>query len=144
MDSINLGKRINKEKLEKILIESAQDIGIKAKISNHYRTEYKLGSVKKERVLKISTHYVSESPISFIQGQSIPLVKIEISDTGKGIPKNQLDFLFTPFFSTKAKGTGLGLMMTQRIIKEHHGSIKVKSEEKKGTTFHIYLKLVPN
>ncbi|HHT9129720.1 MAG TPA: PAS domain S-box protein [Candidatus Brocadiaceae bacterium] len=66
-------------------------------------------------------------------------VEIVISDTGAGIPSNELDRIFEPFYTTKPEGTGLGLSMTQRIIDDHGGTIDVKSKEGKGTTFYIKL-----
>ena len=66
---------------------------------------------------------------------------VKIKDTGPGIKAEHLKSLFTPFFTTKKQGTGLGLMMTQRIIKEHDGLLRVKTEVRKGTTFQVYLKL---
>lgn len=69
-------------------------------------------------------------------------VHIDISDTGKGIPKHQVAKVFTPGFTTKKRGWGLGLSLAKRIItKYHHGSIFVKSSEiGKGTTFRIILR----
>ncbi|MBI5399524.1 HAMP domain-containing protein [Candidatus Saganbacteria bacterium] len=69
----------------------------------------------------------------------IPAVFIEISDTGEGISEEHLKSLFDPFFTTKMTGTGMGLPITLRIIEEHHGSIKVKSQVGKGTTFIVTL-----
>ncbi len=68
-------------------------------------------------------------------------VKISISDTGKGIPEEDLPHIFEPFFTTKGKdkGTGLGLAMVYGIVKEHEGHITVRSIPNKGTTFDIYL-----
>jgi signal transduction histidine kinase len=56
-------------------------------------------------------------------------VKVTITDNGPGIPKDDLDKIFDPFFTTKeiGKGTGLGLDVVARIVKQHHGSIKVTS-----------------
>ena len=69
-------------------------------------------------------------------------VIIDISDSGKGIPKNKFDTIFEPGYSTKRRGWGLGLSLTKRIVEEYHnGKIFVKrSEIDKGTTFRI---LVP-
>lgn len=68
-------------------------------------------------------------------------VKIEISDTGNGIPKENQSKVFTPFFTTKniGKGTGLGLAISYGIVKMHKGNITFTSEVKKGTTFVIVL-----
>ncbi len=70
-------------------------------------------------------------------------VRISIEDKGKGIPKELLERIFDPYFSTKEmatqKGMGLGLSMSHSIIKKHGGHICVKSEVGVGTTFHIYL-----
>jgi signal transduction histidine kinase len=66
-------------------------------------------------------------------------VEIEISDTGAGIPKENLSKIFDPFFTTKAvgKGTGLGLNVSYNIIKKHKGTLDVNSTVGKGTTFMI-------
>jgi len=68
-------------------------------------------------------------------------LEINISDTGSGIPKDNLDKIFSPFFTTKSfdKGTGLGLSIVYGIIKMHHGQISVQSQVGKGTTFVITL-----
>lgn len=69
-------------------------------------------------------------------------VKINITDTGSGIPKNQFNTIFEPGFTTKKRGWGLGLSLTKRIVKEYHkGSIKVlHSEIGKGTTMQINIR----
>ncbi len=64
-------------------------------------------------------------------------VEIVIADTGRGIPEENLDLIFTPFFSTKHGGTGLGLSITSHIIQEHQGNISVKSYVDLGTIFTI-------
>lgn len=68
---------------------------------------------------------------------------LNLSDTGSGISKENLDKIFDPFFTTKekGKGTGLGLSAVYGTINEHKGKIKVESYLGKGTTFHIYLPL---
>jgi signal transduction histidine kinase len=66
-------------------------------------------------------------------------VSIRISDTGKGIPKEELDKIFIPFFSTKHKGTGLGMTISKRITELHHGTLGVHSLPGEGTTVTITL-----
>jgi signal transduction histidine kinase len=66
-------------------------------------------------------------------------IEIGISDTGEGIPKENLDKIFEPIFSTKAHGTGLGLCVCQSIIEMHKGKIKIESEAEKGTRFIVQL-----
>ena len=72
----------------------------------------------------------------------IASVIIDISDTGKGIAKNNISKVFKPGFTTKKRGWGLGLSLSKRIIEEYHdGQIFVKNSElNKGTTFRIVLK----
>jgi PAS domain S-box-containing protein len=71
-------------------------------------------------------------------------VRIDVTDTGVGIPKENLGKLFTPFFTTKekGKGVGLGLPVVHGIIERHKGKIEVASELNKGTTFTIYLEVI--
>jgi len=73
-------------------------------------------------------------------------VRIQVIDTGPGIPEKHLGKIFLPFFTTKgtarkgeAKGTGLGLAICKEIVEHHHGRIEVQSEVGKGTTFTICL-----
>ncbi len=70
--------------------------------------------------------------------------KISITDTGKGIPQDIIYKIFDPFFTTKAsgEGTGLGLDIVKKIIKNHNGRIDVKSEVGVGSTFIIYLPIL--
>ncbi len=67
---------------------------------------------------------------------------VEVSDTGKGIPKNRFGSVFTPGYTTKKRGWGLGLSLAKRIVEEYHnGRIFVKNSELgKGTTFRVELK----
>jgi signal transduction histidine kinase len=66
-------------------------------------------------------------------------VRIEVSDTGKGLTPEECSRLFTPYYTTKQLGTGLGLAIVQSIVSDHQGTISVSSEEGRGTTFRIDL-----
>jgi signal transduction histidine kinase len=68
-------------------------------------------------------------------------VRLEVSDTGHGIPPEQVPMLFHPFYSTKPEGTGLGLYLVHEIITAHQGNITVHSVPGEGTTFVVTLPL---
>jgi two-component system, NtrC family, nitrogen regulation sensor histidine kinase NtrY len=75
--------------------------------------------------------------LTFRTAESKGKVRIEVSDTGKGLAPEECSRLFTPYYTTKAMGTGLGLAIVQSVISDHHASIAVTSEEGHGTTFRI-------
>jgi signal transduction histidine kinase len=66
---------------------------------------------------------------------------IEVTDTGRGIPAENLPNIFRPFYTTKGNGTGLGLSLARRIVEDHHGRINVTSTVGQGTTFAVILPL---
>jgi signal transduction histidine kinase len=66
-------------------------------------------------------------------------VRIVISDTGSGIPAEILSRIWNPFFTTKTQGTGLGLSLSQSIVREHGGFLTIRSVETKGTTVQMDL-----
>jgi PAS domain S-box-containing protein len=68
-------------------------------------------------------------------------VWVSLADTGSGIPQEQLGRIFEPFYTTKKKGSGLGLMIVQRIVREHGGLIKLESQVGKGSIFRIWFPL---
>jgi signal transduction histidine kinase len=74
-------------------------------------------------------------------GESADGVWVSVSDTGGGIPQEQINRIFEPFYTTKKKGTGLGLMIVQRIVRAHNGRIELESHVGRGTTFRVWLPL---
>jgi two-component system nitrogen regulation sensor histidine kinase GlnL len=72
------------------------------------------------------------------QGQK-SLAEIQIADEGQGMPEATRDKVFTPFFTTKERGLGLGLALCHRIVEEHKGAIQVTSEPGRGTTVSCFL-----
>jgi signal transduction histidine kinase len=94
-------------------------------------------------LIKNSIEAMHETPklLKIISNMSDGNIEIMISDTGKGIPRDKIKYIFDPFFTSKIYGPGLGLTFAQRIIQEHRGTISVESEPGKGTTFTIRLPL---
>jgi two-component system nitrogen regulation sensor histidine kinase NtrY len=66
-------------------------------------------------------------------------VQVEVTDTGPGIPREDMDKLFLPYYSTKKKGTGLGLAIVDQIVREHNGTISVQNNQPNGAKFIISL-----
>ena len=92
--------------------------------------------------IRLDEQFASMHP----QSQPGPYVRIEVTDTGCGIPLEIRDRIFEAFFTTKGqdKGTGLGLTTTLGIVKNHGGLILVHSEIKRGTRFEVYLPATPD
>jgi len=76
-----------------------------------------------------------------IEDKGEALIQITIEDNGSGIPEENLENVFKPFFTSKEKGIGLGLSLVKKIIDLHKGRIEVKSELGKGTVFILLLPL---
>jgi signal transduction histidine kinase len=80
-------------------------------------------------------------PLSLQTWEGADEVWVSVADTGAGIPQDQLKRIFEPFYTTKKKGSGLGLMIVQRIVRAHGGRIEVESQVGRGTTFRVGLPL---
>lgn len=91
--------------------------------------------------LTVSSRVLSDYRMAKNERQS-RMVAVEISDDGPGIPKEDLENIWTPFFSSKSSGTGLGLTICHKIVAEHRGMIKVESDTGHGTKFTVLLPLV--
>jgi signal transduction histidine kinase len=70
-------------------------------------------------------------------GEVVDHLRITFSDSGIGIPPEEIEKVFTPFHSTKEHGTGLGLAITSKIVEAHRGTIDVQSRVGEGTTFSV-------
>lgn len=91
-----------------------------------------IDAISKEGTIEIKTKLIDSNHI-----------EISIKDNGVGIPKDKLKHIFEPFYTTKKKGTGLGLYISYGIIKKLGGNINVSSEEGKGTIFTISIPINP-
>ncbi len=117
-------------------------IGIKKELGNLPAVECyisRLNQVFMNLLINACHAIEDKGEIGIKTGTEDETVKIEISDTGKGIPDDAIDKIFDPFFTTKpvGQGTGLGLSISHGIIEQHKGEISVKSNSGEGTTFTI-------
>jgi signal transduction histidine kinase len=83
-----------------------------------------------------------DGTLTLSTGSTPEAVWVSIQDTGCGIPSEQLNGIFKPFYTTKEKGSGLGLMIVQRILRDHGGRVEMESQLGQGTTFRVWLPLV--
>lgn len=95
---------------------------------------------KKGRV-EIITKVASEYHYNRPGGRPVPMIIIEVRDSGRGIDREELEQIFTPFYTRKTRGSGLGLATCQKIINEHQGLLKVESTPGSGTVFAVSLPL---
>ena len=89
--------------------------------------------------ISASSRWISREGLENGQRQ---YVEVCVRDTGRGMENEVVESLFNPFFTTKEKGTGLGLMVSQGIVQDHEGWIDVESEKGKGSAFKVYLPTV--
>jgi two-component system nitrogen regulation sensor histidine kinase GlnL len=99
-------------------------------------------AVRENGVIRVTSRVVADYSMTQKGERRSRMVAIEISDDGPGIQKDDMEHLFTPFFTTKPNGTGLGLAICHKIVSEHRGMIKVDSEPTRGTTFTVMLPLI--
>jgi PAS domain S-box-containing protein len=93
-------------------------------------------------LIKNAMHAMTSGGTLTLQtGESSDEVWVSVADTGGGIPQEQINRIFEPFYTTKKKGSGLGLMIVQRIVRAHNGRIELESRVGRGTTFKIWLPL---
>ena len=91
-------------------------------------------------LVKNAMHAMTKGGTLTLQtGEGADGVWMSVEDTGGGIPQEQINRIFEPFFTTKKTGTGLGLMIVQRIVRTHGGRIELESHVGRGTTFRVWL-----
>ena len=98
-------------------------------------------------ILNLLTNAIDATPPGGLIGVTVGTgpgpgeVVVEVRDTGTGIPDDQRQAIFEPFFSTKepGRGSGLGLFISDRIVRDHRGRMEVESEVGKGSTFQVAL-----
>lgn len=118
-------------------------------ILSHIPNEPLLAPVDKEALQSALLNLIFNAFQAMPQGGQLTLsllkqtncLQISVSDTGIGMEEEKLKQLFSPFFTTKQKGNGLGLVETQKIVQAHQGTIEVRSVLHKGSTFTISLPL---
>jgi signal transduction histidine kinase len=102
-----------------------------------------------EKIKQVLLNLVKNAAEAMPEGGAITLAQrrepgwaaLDVTDTGKGVPPEHLEAIFTPFFTTKKGGSGLGLSVCHKIIQDHGGRIEVRSEPQRGSTFSILLPL---
>ncbi|MEI7732262.1 MAG: ATP-binding protein [Verrucomicrobiota bacterium] len=102
------------------------------------------GQIKQVLVnlIKNAMHAMTKDGVlTLATGETSDSVWIEVADTGCGIPQDQMNRIFEPFYTTKKKGSGLGLMIVQRIVRDHGGRIELESHVGQGTVFRVFLPL---
>jgi two-component system, NtrC family, sensor kinase len=102
-------------------------------------------AVEEKGNITIKTRRAGQRRPSEQPAESIPMMEISIVDTGCGIPEKNLRRIFDPFFTSKdvGKGTGLGLSVSHGIVEAHNGAIEVQSKVGEGSTFSVFLPLMP-
>ena len=148
--AINPDTRSMSDILERIvtLITSqhlSEGIVIKKDIPQDLPAVWVDGEQMVQAVLNITLNAVEAMPrggtltlsARVVDPESGPWIEIAVEDTGEGIEKKSIKRLFKPFYTTKEKGTGIGLAISRRIVKAHGGTIGVTSSPGRGSVFHI-------
>ena len=137
-----------------ILLISTESKKKKIEIVKGYLQDLPPVSIDREQMkqvfLNILLNAIEATPVngrvtvktrSFLKPGGDPYLQVEIADNGSGIPGEFLEDIFNPFFTTKPKGSGLGLSISNQIIQDHAGYIHVESEVNRGSSFFINLPL---
>lgn len=140
--------------LEQTIGELPQEMLRDVELLEDFETDLPRINADPERLKQVFTNIIKNASEAMIEVKDKKLkvkskreedvIKIIVSDTGKGIAGEDRKHIFDPFFTTKGKGTGLGLAICQRIIEAHKGEIEIESEVGKGTRFIIRLCIPSN
>jgi two-component system, sporulation sensor kinase E len=132
-------------------LESLRDIAAERRIRIEFRpeTERRFLFADPQKVQQVVVNIVKNALEAVGKDGEIAVgcreedgfIVIRVTDTGPGIPQEQIPRIFEPFFTTKETGLGLGLVIAHRLVKEHAGDISVKSSPGAGTTFQVRLPL---
>jgi signal transduction histidine kinase len=137
-----------------ILLTSTESKKKKIEIVRDYLQDLPPISIDREQVkqvfLNILLNAIEATPAngkivvktrSYLKPGGTPYLQVEIADNGSGIPREFLEDIFNPFFTTKPKGSGLGLSISNQIVQDHDGYIHVESQVNRGSSFFINLPL---
>jgi two-component system nitrogen regulation sensor histidine kinase GlnL len=94
--------------------------------------------------IEITTRIATDYHLMSSDNRPVPWVVIEVVDNGPGINTTDIDQIFTPFFTTKSQGTGLGLATCQKIADSHNGVIKARNRDDKGAIFTLSIPFIRN
>ena len=91
--------------------------------------------------VRISAQQVvaEEEPTATGELSAVPMIQVEVADSGPGVPADVMDRIFSPFFTTKPQGSGLGLAIVRKIVDAHDGRIDVSAPSEGGTRFRVTL-----
>jgi two-component system, sporulation sensor kinase E len=118
-------------------------------IKTKFAAQLPLSPIDATQIQQVLVNLIKNAMQAMTKGGTLTLqtgegsdgVWVSVADTGGGIPQEQINRIFEPFYTTKKKGTGLGLMIVQRIMRAHGGRIELDSHLGRGTTFRIWLPL---
>jgi signal transduction histidine kinase len=137
-----------------ILLVSTESKKKHIEVLKNYAQDLPLVSVDREQIKQVFLNIllnaveatsengrITVTTRSFLKPGGEPYIQVGFSDTGCGIPVEYLEDIFNPFFTTKNKGSGLGLSISNQIIQDHNGYISVESELNTGSSFFVNLPL---
>jgi signal transduction histidine kinase len=137
---------------QEIVKSALSQVRVMEKIQVVNETQNDLIRVDKQKIRAVFVHLIENAIEAMPEGGILRIgstslngnVTFRLSDTGVGIPQELLCKVWSPLFTTKAKGMGLSLPMCKRIVEAHGGRISVKSTQGKGSTFAVTIPAQPN